>query len=67
MFVKKLTPGRITIASFVFVEGEKVPVSASLGKYISDNFGSIFEVYEEVAPKPKARPKRSKATTKSEG
>ena len=65
MFVKKLTPGTITISSFKFVQGEKVEVSDTLGKYIAENFSTAFEIYgEPEAEKPKTRRKKS---TQSEG
>jgi len=44
MKVTKKTTGSITIKNTMFRAGEAVEVSASIGKYIIDNFASVFTV-----------------------
>ena len=53
MKLKKLTEGLMNIENIPFAQGKEVEVSEKLGKYITDTFGSMFEVTEakKVAPK----------------
>ena len=50
-----MTDGSITIKGITFVNGKEVDVSQEVGRYIKENFNTIFDITEEKRINRKAK------------